>query len=198
MRRRLGTLLTIFGATLLVLVGATYARGILARERLRAAWEAQEARFALVDAERSVETVRDGPPGLGAPVGRLIIPRIALDEIIVEGVHDDALNAGPGHLPGSSLPGANGNAVLSAHRDRHFHELGELAPGDTITTVTMRGRTVWVVASRRVVHHSTPALFTTAGPTLTLTTCWPIRYLGPAPERLIVTARPVTGGQPRA
>jgi sortase (surface protein transpeptidase) len=30
-------------------------------------------------------------------------------------------------------------------------------------------------------------------PTLTLTTCWPIRYLGPAPDRLIITAEPVIG-----
>jgi sortase A len=47
------------------------------------------------------------------------------------------------------------------------------------------------VISIRVVDADAPALIRTADPTLTLTTCWPIRYVGTAPERLIVTAKPV-------
>ena len=191
MRRQLGTLLTVFGATLLVFVGVTYARGALARERLRAEWDAREARAALVAAEQSIEQVSDGPPSPGAPVGRLLIPRIRLDEIIVEGVDDDALNAGPGHLPGSVLPGATGNAVISAHRDRHFRHLDAVAVGDTIHTMTMTGRSSWIVTARRVVSSHAPALFTTREATLTLTTCWPVRMIGPAPDRLILTAKPI-------
>jgi sortase (surface protein transpeptidase) len=49
----------------------------------------------------------------------------------------------------------------------------------------------WIVISRRVVPSGEPALFSTPDPTLTLTTCWPIRYVGTAPERLIITAKPV-------
>ena len=194
MRRQVGTLLIVFGAALLALVGATYARGALARERLRAEWDAREAQLSVVDGRRLLEVSTGGRPAPGAPVGRLLIPRLGLDEVIVEGVDGDALNAGPGHLPGSALPGAPGNAVVSAHRDRHFHALSDIAPGDTVTTVTERGTVVWVVTSRRVVSSSAPALFETASPTLTLTTCWPVRYVGPAPDRLIVTARPVDPG----
>jgi sortase A len=123
----------------------------------------------------------------------LVIPRIGVDEIVVEGVGDDELNAGPGHLPGSALPGLKGNAIISAHRDRHFHRLGELQLGDTISTESAQSNSLWIVVSRRVVGSATPALFHTATPTLTLTTCWPIRYLGTAPDRLIITARPVEG-----
>jgi sortase (surface protein transpeptidase) len=43
-----------------------------------------------------------------------------------------------------------------------------------------------------VIDKDDPALFRTRDATLTLTTCWPIRYLGPAPDRLIITAKPLS------
>jgi sortase A len=64
-----------------------------------------------------------------------------------------------------------------------------LSLGDTIVTETLSGRTTWVIVARRVVERGRPALFATAEPTLTLTTCWPVRYVGPAPDRLIITAK---------
>jgi sortase A len=99
------------------------------------------------------------------------------------------LNAGPGHLPGSATPGDAGNAVISAHRDRHFSTLGELQIGDTVYTETGSDRSTWIVTKRRVVGAGKPALFSSDEPVLTLTTCWPIRYFGTAPDRLILQAK---------
>ncbi|MFN2398007.1 MAG: class D sortase, partial [Gemmatimonadaceae bacterium] len=107
------------------------------------------------------------------------------------GVGDAELNSAPGHLTGSAIPGEPGNSVLSAHRDRHFHGLDRLLPGDTLTTESALGRITWIVETRRVVGQRSPALFATTSPVLTLTTCWPVRYFGPAPDRLIVTAKPL-------
>ena len=128
----------------------------------------------------------------GAPVARLVIPAIQLDAIVFEGVDGDVLNSGPGHLPGSARPGSPGNAVISGHRDRHFSRLGAVAVGDTVRTETEGRGTTWLVTARRLVGKDVPALFETDDVTLTLTTCWPIRFLGPAPERLILTAKPLT------
>ena len=126
----------------------------------------------------------------GAPVARLVIPAINLDEIVTEGVGPVELNGGPGHFPGSVLPGDAGNAIVSAHRDRHFRRFGELGIGSRIRTET-HGRTVdWVITERRIVSRDTPALFEESEATLTLTTCWPIRYFGPAPDRLLLVAKP--------
>jgi sortase A len=195
-QRALGLLLLLAGAGLLADVGVTYARGELARERARAAWAAAEARAAIDAATRGLDEVASAAPAPGAPVARLSIPRIGLDEIVVEGVGGDELNAGPGHLPGSVLPGERGNAIISAHRDRHFHGLDQVSIGDTIETQTGYHRTVWVVTSRSVVSRDARALFEASAPALTLTTCWPVRYLGPAPDRLILKASPIRS--PRA
>ncbi len=189
MRRRVGALLYLIGGALLLHTGSTYARGALARGDARAAWERAEAQRA-VRQSRLIDLGATGDRiARGAPVARLVIPSIGLDEIVVEGVGDAELNAGPGHLPGSAMPGDAGNAVISAHRDRHFSTLGDLHVGDTVFTETAAGRASWIVTKRRVVGAGKPALFSTEDPVLTLTTCWPIRYLGTAPDRLIVEAR---------
>ena len=185
------------GATLLVGVGGVYGRGLLARDRARAAWDAQEAERVRLAANGAVDAALVGPIPAGAPVARLVIPRIALDEVIVEGVGDE-LNAGPGHMPATPLPGGPGNAVLSAHRDMHFRRLGHLGIGDTVTTVSALGTVRWRITGRRIVAARAPAIFPTETPTLTLTTCWPMRAIGPAPDRLLLTAEPLDapGGAP--
>lgn len=179
------------GALLLVGVGGVYARGTIARDRARAAWDAAEAERARLAANGRVDRGMAGPIAAGTPVARLVIPRIALDEVIVEGVGASELNAGPGHLPDTPLPGDVGNSVLSAHRDMHFRRLGALRVGDTVTTVSAAGTVHWRISGRRIVGAEEPALFATATPTLTLTTCWPMRAIGPAPDRLLLTAEPL-------
>ena len=173
--------------------GWHYLDGALRADQARRQWEQQRA-AALVSMSRARAfdaSVLSTNFAIGAPVARLTIPRIHLDDIVLEGVNDDQLNAGPGHLPGSALPGMRGNAVISAHRDRHFRHLDELQVGDTVVTEAGISRNEWVIVSRRVIGRETPALFQTSEPTLTLTTCWPVRYFGSAPDRLILTARAV-------
>jgi sortase A len=150
------------------------------------------ASAAFDDAVKTVAPRADVVVRHGAPVARLQIPKIGLDEIVLEGIDDEAMNGGPGHYPGSPLPGGAGNSIISAHRDRHFRHLGELALGDTIVTRSGTTTTRWVVVKRQVVGKERPVLFPATKATLTLTTCWPIRYFGTAPDRLILTALPIS------
>jgi len=190
-RRAAGSALIICGALLLVVSLASIARGAIARDAARARW-------AEIEARRSVAGARSSTPGArwsdarGTPIARVIVPRLGLDEVVVEGVGEDELRAGPGHMIGSALPGDSGTSVISAHRDRHFHALRGVAVGDTVVTESERGTVTWTVSRIRVVRADDSALDARAAPTLMLTTCWPIRYVGPAPDRLIVEARPVT------
>jgi LPXTG-site transpeptidase (sortase) family protein len=192
-RKKLGQSLIVLGALLLSFAGARYAHGALRQDAARRAWEAAQAQSAFTVASARLDAALVGAPwSIGSPIARVIVPVLDLDEIVIEGVGDEELNAGPGHLPGSALPGERGNAIISAHRDRHFSRLGSLQVGDEIITETAPARRLkWIVISRRVIRSEEPALFSTSDPTLTLTTCWPIRYVGTAPERLIITAKPV-------
>ena len=191
MRRLAGRALVAAGGCLLLWSGAAYARGALARDAARTRWSQMEAGRAAAGA-RAFERSDAAPlAAVGAPVARLVIPSLGLDEVVVEGVGDAELRAGPGHLPGTPLPGAVGNAVLSAHRDRHFRRLDEVAIGDTVHTDVGDGVRRWVVSERRIVKAGVPVIHQSPTPQLTLTTCWPVRFLGPAPDRLLLTARPL-------
>jgi sortase A len=188
------TTLCVAGALMVGYAGFQYAAGAYRADVVRRQWDEQQARVSVAEArDRAIaRTPTLDRVDAGAPIARLQIPRIHLDEIVVEGVGDDELNAGPGHLPGSVLPGMRGNAVISAHRDRHFSRLDELQLGDTIRTETGQSRGSWVIVGRRVVGRDTPALFQSKEPLLTLTTCWPVRYFGNAPDRLILSAKPIS------
>jgi sortase A len=74
-------------------------------------------------------------PGRYQPLGRIQITRIGLDVAFGEGVYAKALERGPGHWPGTPMPGQDGNSVLSGHRNTHtapFKLLNLLRPGDKI------------------------------------------------------------------
>ena len=187
-RRRLGLALFLAGGLISSFAGARYAAGAVARDEARRVWDEAVAKSAVSDARSLAIRDRGVSMAHGRPVARLLIPKIKLDEIVLEGIDDDAMNGGPGHFPGSPLPGQLGNAIISAHRDRHFRNLGSLVTGDTVVTQSGSMTTQWVIVKRRVVDKDTPVLFPTTRATLTLTTCWPIQYFGTAPERLILTA----------
>lgn len=75
------------------------------------------------------------PQERNLPVGRIAIPSIGLDVAFRSGVHDSIVELGPGHWPGTPLPGNAGNAVLSGHRTtftRPFGDLDLLQPGERI------------------------------------------------------------------
>ncbi len=74
-------------------------------------------------------------PGPYQKLGTIQIPKVGLDVSYGEGVFDKTLEKGPGHWPGTPMPGRDGNAVISGHRNTHtqpFKELDQLEPGDSI------------------------------------------------------------------
>jgi sortase A len=93
-------------------------------------------------------------PGPYAVLAQLQIPAIGLDVEVGNGVDPDTLALGPGHWPGTPVPGRVGNAVLSGHRTTHsapFRELDELTAGDEITVSTQPGVTTTYVVTEVLV-----------------------------------------------
>ncbi len=166
-----------------------------AQAALRSRFEHAEA---AVHAARSRgEAVAVPYPGTGDPVGVLEIPKLGLDQVIVEGVAAPQLAVGPGHYPSTPLPGEAGNAAIAGHRTTHgapFYGLDRLEVGDPIIVTTLQGRFTYRVARSSVVAPSdTAVLDPSARPELTLTTCNP-KYS--AAQRLIVVADLVTPPAP--
>ena len=131
----------------------------------------------------------------GKPVARLRIPSAEIDSIVFGGDDQATLEKGPGHGPGTEMPGAETsrkNCVITAHRDSHFRHLGWLRKGHRIELETPVGETFYRVVSREIVKpDAVRVLQPTKNPRLTLITCYPFNYIGAAPERLVVVAEPV-------
>jgi sortase A len=128
-------------------------------------------------------------PNSAQPLGRIEIPSIDLSAIFVEGVDPRTLRRAVGHIPGTALPGTAGNVGLSGHRDTFFRRLGGVRHGDAIWLTTREGRYQYVVESAQIVRPDERIVLNNVGrPALTLVTCYPFYYVGPAPRRYVVHA----------
>lgn len=140
----------------------------------------------------SVDTLPRPVPGHA--VGIIRIPEIGLDMAVVEGITPEDLKKGPGHYPGTPLPGARGNVGIAGHRTtyaRPFWALDRLDAGDRILLDTRRGRFIYRVEWARVVApDQVEVLDATPRPSLTLTTCHPKFSVA---QRLVVRAVQVSG-----
>ena len=129
-------------------------------------------------------------------LGAVEVPRLGISAVVEEGVDDSTLWEAVGHIPGTALPGQKGNAALAAHRDTYFSDLGEVEAGDLVIFRSPTTNYRFRVESTKIVDGgATDALPDSAGPTLSLITCYPFHYLGSAPQRFIVTARAETASQ---
>jgi sortase A len=129
-------------------------------------------------------------PPIGTAIGHLVIPKIGVDDYVVEGTGSAQLAEGPGHYSGTAPIGGNGNVGIAGHRTTHgapFYNLNELQPGALIYLTNKADHTfTYRVTSQFVVSPSDSAVLDpTPVASLTLTTCNP-RYS--ASQRLIVRA----------
>jgi sortase A len=134
------------------------------------------------------------------PVGRLLVPRHSIDQIILADASGRSLAFGPGRLAGNARPGESGAIVVSGHRDTHFQFLQHLQEDDLLYVEWPTGhrmsytvQELAVVDSRhtRLVHHDdTEALI--------LTTCFPFDAIVPGgPLRYVVRAEKMTADENR-
>ena len=125
----------------------------------------------------------------GAVLGRLEIARIGVSVIVAEGVDSRALRRAVGHIPGTALPGEKGNVAISGHRDTFFRALKDIHPDDELTVTTLEGSYRYRVDSTKVVAEDDLAVLDSSTESiLTLVTCYPFYYVGPAPQRFVVRA----------
>ena len=125
-------------------------------------------------------------------IGRIAIPRLGISVIVMEGVGTRTLRRAVGHIPGTALPGQPGNIGIAGHRDTYFSPLKNIRRDDIITVTTKTRVYQYLVVSIKVVSPTDVAVLKPNGTeVLTLVTCFPFYFVGPAPDRFIVRAERV-------
>lgn len=131
------------------------------------------------------------PLNEGDVLGRIEIPAIGVDWIAVHGVRTEDIDRGPGHFPGTPLPGEPGNSAFAGHRTTHgapFYRIDELVDGDSIFVTTPAGRFEYRVFDQMIVDATDTWVIETGDPdvaVLTLISCHPKRSTA---QRIVVNA----------
>lgn len=128
-------------------------------------------------------------PTIGENIGELYIPKLDAVLPIFHGTNEDELEKGVGHFAGSVLPGENDNSVLAGHRDTVFRKLGEVSLNDELIVETSAGTFTYIVRDVRIVDSDDRTVIVSMPKaTLTLSTCYPFTFIGPAPQRYVLVA----------
>ena len=150
---------------------------------------AEQARLQQLWAKREEAVPRNRRSTADGLMGRIEIPRLGISVIVMEGTCGSILGEAAGHIIGTGLPGQPGNIGISAHRDTFFRPLRNIRQNDTITVTTPTGEYRYRVLSTQVVSPSDMGVLrSSSDQILTLVTCYPFYFIGPAPNRFIVRA----------
>jgi sortase A len=129
----------------------------------------------------------------GSLVGMLDVPRLRMSLPVIEGDDDRTLKASVGHLPDTPMPWQAGNSAMAGHRDGLFRPLKGVAVGDEITfRTTSEAIQYRVTATTIVPPDDVSVLAPRSRDALTLITCYPFSFVGPAPKRFVVHAERVS------
>jgi sortase A len=127
----------------------------------------------------------------GRPMGRLLIKRMGLEVIFVQGTnwaHD--LSKGPGHYEQTSVPGLGRTTAIAGHRTTFgapFRKIDQLRPGDPIVVELPYGTFTYRVLGHRIVRSNDWSIVRQRGfDELVLSACHPLYS---ASHRWVVFAR---------
>jgi sortase A len=153
-------------------------------QRTLQALQSIQARSAFL-AQREERQVRTG-----VAVGRIVIARIGLNALVVQGTDTASLEKGPGHYPSTALPGLGRTVAIAGHRTTYlapFRHIDALRPGDRISVQMPYGRFVYTVQYHRIVSPSAWSVTRNVGyERLVLSACNPLYS---AAQRIVVFAR---------
>lgn len=139
----------------------------------------------IADAYARAPGSRPWPQADFRAVARLRVPRLALDQIVLDQASPRALAFGPGLV--RRQPGAG--PIVSAHRDTHFSWIGRLRRGDELHWEQGGVARRYRVASFAVVNSAEHALAAVPDDILVLTTCWPLDAITAGGDlRYVITA----------
>lgn len=123
-------------------------------------------------------------------VAVLSIPDIGLKVPVYENASDLNMNRGVGLIEGTAALNDVGNVGISGHRDGYFRVLKDVKIGHRLMLQTTQGLRRYQVSQTLIVDPDhIEVLDPTEEDVVTLVTCYPFYYIGPAPRRFIVKAQ---------
>jgi sortase A len=132
------------------------------------------------------------PVNPGEVLGRIDIPRLGMSFAVLQGTSWRTLRLGAGHVQGTPLPGEPGNSGIAGHRDTFFRDLRKIREHDEIQLQTATALLHYEVDWTKVVQpDDVSVLAPSSDSALTLVTCYPFYFVGPASQRFIVHAHRV-------
>lgn len=190
-------LLTVTAVSLLGYCGFVLADGWMFQNRERSQFEQELQKRETGEAVRAAslhslpgdEPTNPVPARAEGPIGRMEIERLGLSTMVSEGTSRATLRRAVGHITGMALPGEGGNVGIAGHRDTFFRPLRNVRMDDVITLTTLEGEFRYRVVFMKVVTPEDVAVLdSTENEVLTLITCYPFYFVGPAPERFVIRA----------
>ena len=139
----------------------------------------------------------------GKPIGRIQIPAIDADYVLIQGTEEADLKRGPGHYPDTALPGQGRTVAIAGHRTTYgapFNQIDKIEKGDSITVEMPYGKFSYKVTNTRIVDPSQTSIVDDVGrERLVLTSCHPLysaaqRYAVFADLDRIELTEPAAGG----
>ncbi len=125
----------------------------------------------------------------GSPLAVLRFERLKIRIPVFEGTDDWTLNRGAGWIVGTTPPGKAGNIGIAGHRDSFFRILKDIRDGDAVELISAARTATYTVSRVEIVDpDDVSVLQPRRGSSLTLVTCYPFYFVGPAPRRFIVHA----------
>lgn len=181
LKRFVSLLLALAGGYLLADSGWIYLKAQLAQQLLERSWQQTLA---------TAQPARPWPWADTWSVARLSVPTRGVDQIVLAGDSGRTLAFGPGHTPGSAMPGEAGSMVISGHRDTHFRFLQQLQQGEEIHLQTASGQYRYRVRETRLLDARRHRLVSDPDSRrLHLVTCFPFdSVVSGGPLRYVVDA----------
>ncbi len=143
----------------LVILGVTLVEFVLsplfqqrAQHQLTSQFNAMVTKAATAIGQSTVSPLPDTAPDYGSAVAVVNIPKLGLTQVVVEGISSNFTQAGPGHVPGTVLPGQAGEATIVGRRTTFgapFFSIGSLKSGDVIKVITVEGPSVYKVVEAK-------------------------------------------------
>jgi sortase A len=153
-----------------------------------------EAKKILAEPKGKMKSASDMKVEDGDVIGALYIPRLEKEIPIISGTDEEELSRGVGHFTTTAFPGENDQILLSGHRDTVFRDFGKLENGDQFVLKMPYGEFVYEMYESEIVDADDRTVIRRTAPNeiLTLSTCYPFNFVGAAPDRYVIYAKPIS------